>query len=1778
MNHPQRRLIIVATQRAAAIPPARSGRILRLFHAPARSLRGLLLALFALSFPVSAFAQIDEAQFQNDLKAIAAPSNRIIGTDGYAQTARYLREQIRSLPGAELKEQTFPVMVPVTISAKLALPGAAGGAPQTVDVYPFWPAGVRLNATPPGGIKGALVYVNEADFEDMKPAALKGNIAIVEASSAGQWNQAAYFGARAIVILGTPETNNYHLRSHDLLVPVNVPRYYVPASPLADSLRKPPPGDATITAKINWVRRTATNLYAFVKPRTPVPAGWQEGQPNPGALMISVPYDSSGFVPDLAKGASQAVQTASGLALLRDLSKHPLDRPVLLFFSGADSIQFLGSRNMFLALAEAPTAAQTEIDKYLKWDSDARKQLARLREIQPDPRAIDPKAEIDGVVVARLTKLIETDFTQDQDKLFRFRKRGADQVDKNELARLEDAQLVLSQLRYLLRERPKELAGIYLEKAIYYIQQAIRQLGDGSGPGLIRDFEDRANQLQQRIDLYGWLADSLQLPKADPASVIKSRLIEMEVALDFSSNGRRVGPMFFGQYQKSANIHQIQDYKDWLTKQADAKRRFASAQDRWSRDQSADAAAELKQAQGDAEAARWWDEIRGVVDLDPLGGSRSAASWLGSAMPIGSEMAQAWGVPGITLMTLDDLRLRRDTPTDTLAHVDTNNILRQLRAVRTLLWHAWNDPRFKGQRELRQERVGFEGQVVAEAAGRPVPDLPLPNYLATYYHVSGAAPIPPLGGIGWTLGVRRCEIADCDTEGRYRFEGLPQLGPDPIMRVVAAEVYRVEQNTGVITGVTDLGKNGPLTGNLYVDLHPTAITPIRNEVFECVEFSLIGLYDPQFLQTLAALIPLDARRNSAPQRYNFLLSNQMCAGYAEPDSKLFLLFRYGTIGNRLVLLDMKDPASAKPGTQGDSAIDAANGFEVDRLRIDAPPERAIGPLASVTAQDFWRLNEIRLNDYRKVGVASPLIDSMHSDAKAQIDAAKTAEQGGTAANLIERATAAWANEARVYAAAADMANDVVRGAIFLLLLCVPFSFCMERLVVASPNIYKQLTWMGVIFALMTLALWAFHPAFRISSNPLIIILAFAIIFMSIVVISVVYSKFDTELKRIRSGRGEVEGASFARASVLMSAVQLGIANMRKRKFRTLLTAITIVLITFAVLCFTSSTRYLSTTRLPTSVQTRFPGLLLRQRGFRNVPAAAINNLKTVLAKHPSPDGKPWQIAEQWWCVNPNDPNEQTNVVAYGPDRRAKQDWSAASWESRPRVFSASAVLGLSPGYSQLKSGPGDAPIVEVIGKKAFDRLENGEQNIIYFSRPIAEQLGVREGDTVQVGGLDLEVAAIFDSDEYEQKVTTIAGEPLSPLNYRTGSLDSGGRELKDEQVESLDLDAQSSASELSSAYEHLPPTQFVIVPAGTAKLLTNASLRGLTLRARDEKQVADLSDELSKRFAIAIFAGFNDGVKLVAAGNSLPQVSGAQQVAIPLTIAGLIIFNTMMGSIAERRREIHVYTSLGLAPLHVGALFVAEALTYGLLGTVFGYVIGQLVGTLLTHFHLLGNVTLNYSGTSAILTMGLILLIVLLSALVPARLASKIAAPSIERNWKVPLPKDDHIIAPLPFTINKTAADGALAYLADYFDAHQEGSIGTFSAGRVEAFTFEDGALAGASLPPGVPDKSRGLKTVIWLTPFDLGVRQHFMLLIHPGQYPDIYEVQVVLQRLSGGDKDWYRMNRAFLTSLRKQFLQWRSLSPQKMLQYVEESRKLFRSAPPAPIVTTAATEDVRLA
>jgi hypothetical protein len=216
------------------------------------------------------------------------------------------------------------------------------------------------------------------------------------------------------------------------------------------------------------------------------------------------------------------------------------------------------------------------------------------------------------------------------------------------------------------------------------------------------------------------------------------------------------------------------------------------------------------------------------------------------------------------------------------------------------------------------------------------------------------------------------------------------------------------------------------------------LPPIRSLVFACEELPLVGIYDPRFLQDLPELTLLDARRNAEPQRFNYFLQRQMFAGFVEPGQRVNLLFRYGRAGNRLILLN--------------TDLREKNGEPVALVRGYSPVEaQGLGPPALATARDFYNIDEERLTEYASKGVKSDLIDNLHAQVKQQLAGADEALKRNDTPAFVRDVTGAWANEARVYRATLAMANDVIRAAIFLLLLCIPFSFCIERLLIGRSG-------------------------------------------------------------------------------------------------------------------------------------------------------------------------------------------------------------------------------------------------------------------------------------------------------------------------------------------------------------------------------------------------------------------------------------------------------------------------------------------------------------------------------------------------------------------------------------------------------------------------------------------------------------------------------------------------------------------------------------------------------
>ena len=76
-----------------------------------------------------------------------------------------------------------------------------------------------------------------------------------------------------------------------------------------------------------------------------------------------------------------------------------------------------------------------------------------------------------------------------------------------------------------------------------------------------------------------------------------------------------------------------------------------------------------------------------------------------------------------------------------------------------------------------------------------------------------------------------------------------------------------------------------------------------------------------------------------------------------------------------------------------------------------------------------------------------------------------------------------------------------------------------------------------------------HPAFDITASPLVVLLAFIMLALSVFVIILISGKFEQQLKEFNKTISGIHKADVGRMSVAAAAFSLGISNMRRRKAR-----------------------------------------------------------------------------------------------------------------------------------------------------------------------------------------------------------------------------------------------------------------------------------------------------------------------------------------------------------------------------------------------------------------------------------------------------------------------------------------------------------------------------------------------------------------------------------------------------------------------------------------------------
>lgn len=1089
--------------------------------------------------------------------------------------------------------------------------------------------------------------------------------------------------------------------------------------------------------------------------------------------------------------------------------------------------------------------------------------------------------------------------------------------------------------------------------------------------------------------------------------------------------------------------------------------------------------------------------------ISPPGGIRPTEFFPAGGLGLDGELIFWTGYPALSFATVFDAREFVDTPLDTPDRVNVGNLYTQTTLLTGILAMGMNDPDLFPDFKMQLEDLFVTGRIKVvefDPTQSFIPDVPKPGAVVRFRRYNKSI-----------SGVKNEIFVVADSNGVAESTEL-EAG-----RTYPTEGYVIDPETGDITYAPDRGPYGE-------GQYPLEITMdwVEKEkptvVFRSEATNIYDLVDPRFLTRLNEANLLDASGNP-PLEYGLTFQEggwtsgntyeeDTAVLFNRPGSRFKVTMSTGLFGRRLVL------------TNASEEFPEGIGFEAGT--------RAITQTSYRVALDMWHLDESRIQALKRAGINSDRLESFHDQAKVFLDKAEVARQSLQWDVFIKHARAAWGYESRAYPDATDTANDVMKGVLFYMALIIPFAYALERLLFGYASINKRLAMVFGIFLVSYFVLRLNHPAFQISSNPDIVLLAFITLTLAGIVIMVLSGRFSQTMQQYRQVDSRLKTTDVQRSSALATAFALGVGNMRKRKARTLLTCLTLVLLVFTVLSFTSVQTYLRIQKVAKDTEALYSGFLVRNPNWGALQKQTHQYVQSEFASSEAED-QGILIVPRSWYVGAS-PGVKTFV-------KVERSRDTAVETDDARSIYASALLGVTAAETEI-TRPEETLTV---GRWLMD----GEENVCLLPTDIAELLAITPDDVgrsdVMIFGQTFRVIGLFDPIAFD-RINDLDGEPITPVDFTaTGTelmTELARKDYEDEPMDFVDFD-------------HILAAQMVIVPQEYVNDI-GGPLRSVAVKFPPQAPAQERLDRFMARLGIPVVASI-DGKVAVYSAMALSSLSGLGNLFIPMLVAAMIILNTMMNAVYERFREIGVYSAVGLAPAHIGALFMAEACMFAVIGGMAGYLIGQTGAQLITQYDLLPGLTLNYSSLSAVASTALVMAIVLLSTVYPARKASEMAVPDVNRQWSFPLPEGDLWEFEFPFTVGSSEVLGLYTYLTRIFDSHEESSLGTFMTQDVRLQSETDG---NASLYQ--------ISMMSWLAPYDMGISQAVTLSASPSEgEKDIYSVWVVIRRESGDSESWQRLNRRFLNTMRKHFLVWRTIDQSVKESYAAEGQAMLTGEVP---------------
>lgn len=880
-------------------------------------------------------------------------------------------------------------------------------------------------------------------------------------------------------------------------------------------------------------------------------------------------------------------------------------------------------------------------------------------------------------------------------------------------------------------------------------------------------------------------------------------------------------------------------------------------------------------------------------------------------------------------------------------------------------------------------------------------------------------------------------------------------------------------------------------------------------MFPCVQTDVVNVFKPQSLSPLTKVTVLDAVTETVPSSYWFSRMDgrdtYSLSVFMEKGRRFKLLLSDSLIARDALFLNADDK---KPEGRG---FVAGEGI-VTALR---------------SSLDMEHLVKARLSHLTNHGVIDQSLQELYSRGKDLTNGAIEALRNRNYSSFWDSFVKGWARLSTAYRVVERTQRDVLTGVIFFIVLLVPFAYCLERFIFCFVSVYHQIAgFLSLLMVSVAIVGWL-HPAFALTYSPGMVIVAFLMMGLAVLVIWIIFTRFEQEIAEVRraivSLRRSYAASSTAVGHVRLSqavaiALDIGTSNLHRRPLRTILTCVTIIILTFTIMSFSGVKSVEKPAHVSTGSVASYTGIMIHHPLWFYLSDEAWRTIRTMFSESGG------VVMPRSWI----DPAKLSGaVIRSGLSREAAVD----------------GVLGLG---AQVPPS-----LAETLIKGRW--FSEGSRNEIILPATVAKELGISlDGDTMPTlifRNRQFVVVGIFDEEKF-QNWRDLNGKSLLPLFIEKGTEE----ELREAEVELIETGVELIPA--LSRFSTTPPAGTIIVPHEVCVEL-GGELKSASVMLGTADPVSFVQD-----------APFGDAFNIFAGkkGNEAFEVKtlfsfryqGLTDIVIPILTVIAICFNTLIGHVQERKREISVYTSVGLAPRHVGMLFIVEALALAVISSVVGYILAQLVATFGKELGIFSDISINYSSLASVTSLLLIFFTVFLASIYPAVLAARMAMPDVEKSWTLPDPEKDVLSIDLPFLFRIEEHDTIMRYLEEFIREHREGQTGVFIADDIDMSWADESERYPGSIRDFLPvGRCLLMRFSVWLAPFDFGIQQRVHIYCCPASFDgggdlesEYVHIHVRIERISGETTSWYRANRNFVRALRKAILRWHALSAEEKAIY----------------------------